>query len=181
MIKIRQGVFETNSSSMHSIALRNYKPKMNGPDYWRDFYIKRDALDMWWSFDDLLFGRGFDILFEPSTRLAYAIASLATRYKPDYSIDEKASQEAADSIVQQLKIPGVNRIILPTDWNDEICFGSVDHQSYGVLKNFLEDAGKTLYEFVYDDNILVIIDGDERPHRVVYPEHVALFERTIDD
>ena len=41
-------------------------------------------------------------------------------------------------------------------------YGDVDHQSYGTLKNFLEDKKISLQEFLTCRKYIVICDGDER-------------------
>ena len=39
--------------------------------------------------------------------------------------------------------------------------GSIDHQSSGLLKNFLKEKGITLREFLSNKRYIIVIDGDE--------------------
>lgn len=41
------------------------------------------------------------------------------------------------------------------------CYGCVDHQSYGLLQEFLKKKGISLEEFLTNKKYIVVIDGDE--------------------
>ena len=41
-------------------------------------------------------------------------------------------------------------------------FGSIDHQSVGTLRRFLEKNGLTLRDYLLRKDVIVLIDGDER-------------------
>lgn len=41
------------------------------------------------------------------------------------------------------------------------CYGCVDHQSYGLLQDFLKKKGISLEEFLTNKKYIVVIDGDE--------------------
>lgn len=47
------------------------------------------------------------------------------------------------------------------DFYDEVCYGSVDHQSERLLQNFLKDTGTSLEDFLTMPKYVVLIDGDE--------------------
>lgn len=47
------------------------------------------------------------------------------------------------------------------DFYDEVCYGSVDHQSAYLLQNFLKDTGTSLEDFLTMPKYVVLIDGDE--------------------
>jgi hypothetical protein len=46
-------------------------------------------------------------------------------------------------------------------WFDVPDFGTVDHQSSGLLKGFLRDNNLTLEDYLVRKDVVVIIDGDE--------------------
>lgn len=46
-------------------------------------------------------------------------------------------------------------------WFDVPQFGSIDHQSKGMLKNFLKNNNITLEDYLVRKDIIVVVDGDE--------------------
>lgn len=152
-LKIRSGVFETNSSSMHSVALLNRKNCMTASlgealeeDERMGFH---DGNITFHSEADLQFGWGFQIVDTFYGRLAYALAS----YGKD-SLD--AVVEAVHSIFSE-----VHGIELPTDsYSGEKTSGYLDHESYGTLQCHLSENGLILSDFLADRNTIIIIDND---------------------
>ncbi len=53
------------------------------------------------------------------------------------------------------------RVEIDRDFYDEICYGSVDHQSEFLLQNFLKDTGTSLEDFLTMPKYIVLVDGDE--------------------
>lgn len=52
--------------------------------------------------------------------------------------------------------------ISKTDFNHRVpYYGNIDHQSFGLLQNFLESENITLVDFLGNRKYVVIIDGDE--------------------
>ncbi len=152
MINVRNGVFETNSSSCHSIVIKKgggETPDKIDPD-WRVY----DDGDLYIYEDNIEFSRSpFDVLCDWYHKMCYAIASY--------------EEEGFDRI-ESLVIKHVNKvkfIRLPLTWNDENqpvpYYGYVDHQSLGLLENFLRKNNVTLEDFIFNDKYIVIIDGDE--------------------
>ena len=81
-LTIRNNVWETNSSSMHSIAVLNNTGQYTHDEMLDDLYIHNGKWDIW-SDDDLSFGRyPFKILTSFKDKLCYAIASFAGSYTP---------------------------------------------------------------------------------------------------
>lgn len=148
MIQFRSGVFETNSSSSHSIVVTKDEQPIGMIDpEWR---LNDGELDLWYT-DDLEFGRSpFDILVDWYGRLRYAIASVGEIYM--------------DEIVAACKrhLKGFHHIKLPKDrYDDGDYYGYVDHQSIGLLRHTLRVHNITLDDFIFNDKYIVIIDGDE--------------------
>lgn len=204
-IKIRRGLFETNSSSMHSIVVvkpENIKEK----DYFKH-YAHNGKISLGYQASDTLnFGRSpFKILHTFMDKVKYAIASYATKEKFD-EINEYVKHFCNAELEEP--VDGRERFFFTTDlvrdengqipedhilydfqvfWDDnkkdwyrekdgdlperiydidwciinEPYYGSVDHQSAGLLNNFLIEQGITLKQFLENPKYIVLIDGDE--------------------
>ena len=155
MINIRRGVFETNSSSTHSIVMMK-NPEAQFPDNW--YQLSEDGGLILFE-DDLDFGWGPDILNDSFGRLCYAIASYGDK------------KEKMDEICELCKkhIPGFKSFCFMNDGYGRRSqyHGSIDHQSVGTLDGFLKSADVSLEDFIFNNRYLVIIDHDN---------HVSLFD-----
>lgn len=158
-ICVRNNVFETNSSSMHSIAIRN-------PKYFEEdeslIASKEDVIE---SFDSSLYFHidkkkttitrkeydkewhfvrwPFEILTEPDEKFVYAYASL--------HFDEHELLKLFDTIKENY-FPNLKKIDTGKDepYVDE-----------NILSPWLEANGKTYKDFIEDNSIIVVVDGDE--------------------
>lgn len=148
MVNIRKGSFETNSSSAHSIVITKHEVPYSANNDFRlnsNFLLVRPY--------NIEFGRTFDILADWYSRMCYAIASFGA--------------ERFDEIEAAIKkhFSNIEFIDLPTDpWGDEDdtpYYGSVDHQSMGLLESFLKKHNITIEDFIFNNHYVVIIDGDE--------------------
>jgi len=171
---IRHGVFETNSSSMHSIVVTKYDMMNKPTDKEEDAFLGHgNKLIIWGS--DLEFGRSpFEVLATPERKLHYAIASILSGAVYGHITEEgncddylSAKLNEFDELAMGL-FKGCKGIEYPlqTKYNDkeeweEPYLGFVDHDSDTLLTRFLESENITLYEFVSDPKYVVIIDGDE--------------------
>lgn len=169
---IRRGVFETNSSSMHSIVVTKENLIKN-----EDVYLRDGKLDIYDS--DLDFGRSpFEILSTPKRKLHYAIASILpksfyghiTKNEDDVPVADEylvGKFEEFDRLASRL-FDGCDGISYPTEtkhndkyeWDVAYC-GYVDHDSNSLLTRFLDKENITLYEFISNPKYIVVIDGDE--------------------
>lgn len=146
MIQIRKGVFETNSSSSHSIVItKENKPITEMVEY--KYLTDEGKMHLWES--ELSFGRTpFAILSDWQDRLCYAIAA-----KHDSLMNEIEDLCYAH-------IAGFTGFKFDkSNWGDGYEYGYVDHQSYGLLDELLKKT--TLEDFIFNDKYIVIIDGDE--------------------
>lgn len=152
MIKIRKGVFETNSSSMHSIAINTGVDKdtvLEEKEDYEGLFVDRDGVVKFYNVSKLSFGRWpFQILCTFEDKVKYTIASIGCieeiegivkEYYPDFD---------------HFEFPAIGK-------RNETFYGDVDHQSSGVLKNFLSTSGVSLKEFLTNERYMVIVDGDE--------------------
>lgn len=166
---IRKGVFETNSSSMHSIVVM--KNDVNIENQNDNVWIKDGKLQVFNS--DLRFGRSpFEILSTAERKLHYAMASSALtllHVAKDGNYDEYFSNKLRefDSIASKVfeNCVGIDYPTIPNGRNgrkwEQFDFGYVDHDSSELLTHFLDKEGISLYEFVSNPKYIVVIDGDE--------------------
>ena len=78
-MQVRTGMFETNSSSMHSLLIMKNRQTMTQKEIRDEFYLDED-----WHKDNTLrldsygndYGRGFDVLTSFRDKLSYALASM---------------------------------------------------------------------------------------------------------
>ena len=168
MIKIRKGVFETNSSSMHSIAINTGVDKdtvLEEKEDYEGFYVEPNGVVRFYNCQLLEFDRyPFQILTTFAEKIRYAIASIG-------------HIEEIEAIVKEY-YPNFDHFEFPVHYSDgEAYCGSVDHQSSGVLKDFLSTSGVTLKEFLTNEKYMVIVDGDEycefdklASHHIINPD-----------
>ena len=145
---VRFGAFETNSSSMHSIIVVG---KQNSNDNFTDGLKIIDGKLIIDDMYDIEFYRApFEILSTFKEKLMYAIAA--------YPEDEVIKA------VGELII--VKKIVYPNAWwfgesKPHKFYGDIDHQSVGVLQNFLARKHINLRDFLTQEKYMVVIDGDE--------------------
>ena len=169
MKQIRRCVFETNSSSSHSIVILKTTSSENKDKYFTTYlsHYNDYLLSPWDS--ELQFERSpFDILATFKQKLYDAIAyygkkkfdelnNLAIKYLED---------EEGNHLCRGIELPRVRAC----DWDDKSdideegkipYYGNVDHQSSELLELMLKKEEMTLEQFLLDPTCIVIIDGDE--------------------
>ena len=165
--QIRNGVFETNSSSMHSLVIRKSDEHYTDEELHEHLWLYDGV---WKIYDDdrLTFGRyPFNCLCTFESKVRYAIASLC-----GYRRDAAEKFEEIKNLVLEI-IPDCCDIELPKifiyKYDDEdddegeideerISYGSVDED---ILTPFLENENISLKEFLTNKKYVVIVDGDE--------------------
>lgn len=156
--QIRSSVFETNSSSMHSLVVKREDNYYADNELREHLWLRDDGTWNIWDDDRITFGRyPFMCLNTFESKVRYAIASLCG-WRDD--ADEKFKE--IESLVIEI-IPECTSIKLPKvhywyDDNRKISYGSVDED---VLSPFLRAEGISLKEFLTNKRYVVIIDGDE--------------------
>lgn len=167
IIKKRINVFETNSSSCHSLAIRDNIDTLE--DARTDNYVNSIAElveeltpehNLKFEYEEELeFGWGPEVKSSVRDKIAYAIAS-------EYDIEE------IEEIIRR-HIPEFNRIKLLTikeTWRrdeksldpDALYTGYVDHDSLGTLQSYLGRNSISLEEYIFNSNLAMIIDNDNR-------------------
>lgn len=141
MFNIRRNVFETNSSSSHSISIKSNSEEL-APNY---IYIDEDNI---MHVDLGEFGWGYEEYTDQHNKLSYVITMLYERYGSDFCECNEFEQLREDLINYS------GCIDLVIDSYD----GYVDHQS---VCSILEDYPVENYiNFIYNPNIKLIIDND---------------------
>lgn len=154
MLQTRKNVFETNSSSTHSITL-------GGGEYLMDTslvpneegFIDIPAYEFGWEYD--------------TYRYAEAKASYALIYCLDWSGDNKDKHLSVliDVIKDQTGAIGIKWSETQKSSWDFYPHGYIDHQSVegGRLDYLFEDA-ETLRRFIFDEHSVLITDSDNYDH-----------------
>ena len=162
MKKIRNGVFETNSSSMHSICINNGDTGNPFPDY--EFYVNKDGTIK--IYNKLYFGRyPFEFLATVYDKTRYAIASYG---EERFEEIQDIFADAYNAINRETYFSEFDMPKTTWDWRTGkdldtpvVEYGNIDHQSYGLLDRFLKKYKVTLKEFITNPKYVVVIDGDE--------------------
>jgi hypothetical protein len=147
---IRHEVFETNSSSMHSLSIsaaRDYTYPSG-----KTYVIIAEE-----------YGWSGPTLREPEEKLSYLMALVASSTGINWAIEEKGVKF---SIKEFLRLPEIKKIVNAVkDHGSDIIykksssgFGSVDHQSVCNLDSFLN--GIDLEEFIFNSKYEIVITND---------------------
>lgn len=167
MILIRAGVFETNSSSAHSLAYKNtvlrdynYKPKDDLCFAIKELHLTKKPKEYeMYSYMPLYFdeyGWGFDVLSSPAEKLSYLMSSVY-QYKTWGVIKE-------DPFFKQV-IQWLNELDIVVNLPEQYCDSSevdaeINHQSYDVVT---KDMFKTKYDlltYLFNNDIVIHIEND---------------------
>lgn len=150
-IQIRQGVFETNSSSMHSLCILNHSNKNI------DTYTNKIDENGIWKFEEgeLDFYRyPFRFLRTFEDKVKYAIADYCGLDR-----DYKSICEDISPIIDVVKKYNLNFVRFEFAESDgEIDTGGTDDYA---LNSWLGNNSITLEEFLINPRYAVICDGDE--------------------
>ena len=172
MLQIRQSVFETNSSSTHSIVVSTGKKIQKPLNQYETYYATYEDGILRLSKDNN-FGWGWEVLTEWTDKFAYAVAELRFR-----------TEELEDILYKVKERLGCTEIVIPerTLWNDqsktEPDYGYIDHQSHGTLLCFLNETRTDVIDFIFDDRYSVVLDNDNN-YGDFYDEFIAKNE--LDD
>lgn len=162
MRQIRSGVFETNSSSTHSVSVRCGKGlQQNWMPVGNDGYIHASLDEFGWEIETY---RDQDAKLSYLLTMAYmknppSVHSWSDEYsKPDdikRFMKTKDFKMISDAVA---KYAGCKGVML-----DGIDGGYIDHQShedYMTTQEFLDEYGVDVIEFVYGRGVYVHTDND---------------------
>ena len=166
MIQIRKNVFETNSSSTHSLVISKKERSY-------DYHLPVDAGVLTIPFGE--FGWGPDILVAPIEKLAYLVTDRCGLYDIPEELknaDDDAiycfimeESEAVRDIVEVVKrcCPEVEevRFELGDRWNP---FGYIDHQSQGTSY----EVDLSIEDLIFSNKVIIMVDNDNSCHYEEY-------------
>lgn len=164
---IRNGVFETNSSSAHSLAYGTSKiirgsswGSPNETDLSNPMYRLDKVPDHYrnYTFYEWLgeFGWGYDVLTTPQEKFSYLLTQMADTSE---ELHESTDYETIKEMVEDIGCEIVR-------CNDQD--GYVDHESYGIVKPSLFKSKKDLITYLFNDNIRVYIENDNDEYQEWY-------------
>ena len=186
---IRNGVFETNSSSAHSLAykntvLRDYRCQTKGIPYFSDkrFHLTKKPYDYrLYSFMPLYFdeyGWEFDVLSTPASKLSYLMSSVY-QYKTWGVIKEDPFFKQVMQWLDELCV----RVDLPEEYGDSSTVDAyVDHQSWGVVDKSMFQTREDLLTYLFNDDIVVHTENDNSDNMqnwVDAPDHTINYQQAM--
>lgn len=163
MKNIRTAVFETNSSSMHSLAIRG-KDEISRPGQLRGYFGE--------------YGWGYETLNTCDEKLSYVLTALASLSEADEC--KLGMQEACKRLEGFKYFQWLNEMV--KDYTGNVIdmdyegggwypFGYIDHQSWNYAETHPEpltafwsnekaDFQTKMRDFIFNDKYTVIIDND---------------------
>ena len=178
MKKIRFGVFETNSSSSHSLSF-NGECMIPEEDRKSVFPLEYDLESSCDVIKILLieceFGRDFDIYTDPWNKLKYLVMMVVELECRKFTTLDEIYETEGFKLIQD-NVP--HKIVVVDDTFGPVTYtfkngeqrtylehaGYIDHQSctdnYSKLKDFFHHWGIDVSKFLYNSDINLIIDSD---------------------
>lgn len=169
-IQIRNGMFETNSSSMHSVVVTSNEEIYSEKEIRKDFYIHKDWKINIYDWQSLLFGRNpFRLLTTFKDKLNLVIAHMFGGYTlPDPSAIDKFVSELKELLTKYYPEIGKSfaGIKFPDspwmgDEEEGYYYGDIDHDSIDLLPSILKSENITWQDFVIHKKYIYVVDGDE--------------------
>ena len=154
--KIRRSVFETNSSSVHSVTVvgsNNSEYNYRGLPVLSDGYVHTTGGEFGWE---------VQTYSDPIHKLEYIVTMLHQVYRADTceALMELAEfKELSDLIANVCSCNGLLVDCKDGYWD----MGYIDHQScegYTNLDEFLDNYSVTLEEFIFNPNVQLHTDND---------------------
>lgn len=169
---IRNGVFETNSSSAHSLSFGTSKIVRGAgwglppdeTDFSNPLYHLSEVPEYYKSgtliaqIDD--FGWGYDELDTAQQKFEYLLATLG------YTLDEVFKHPFYEQIKEWLFELGIN--ISEDSYESGYDQGYIDHQSHGVITESLFKTKEDLITYLFNDNLVIHIENDNDEYQEWY-------------
>lgn len=178
--QIRRNVFETNSSSMHSLVIKKKSEYFTEDEVRADLYVNKEGLIRNYK-NDNYFGRSpFQVLATLGDKANYVLASMCNYkdddiytevcntirefipefkgYDVDLCTDTRSKKYSTEEDIK--KYYGEGNYVEKDDewivWGYDL--GGVDED---ILTDFLEKENITIAEFLKNKRYVVVVDGDE--------------------
>lgn len=154
MRTIRRGVFETNSSSMHSITISG-----------KDNYTRKIGVDGVINATCDEFGWGEDTFYDSHTKLSYVLTRIG-QVENCNNLDELRQSRYFNLLKEMIKEYSgeVLEVICVGDMYDDL--GYIDHQSSDTLEEeglWVDDETQwkfNMMDFIYNSKYVLNIDND---------------------
>ena len=186
MKQTRHNIFETNSSSTHSVSLTNISSDI--PNFEQlESYV--DPADHYIHIKFGEFGWGYDEYTDAYTKLQYLLNMIMDTHKGEfchegevsiedfYNLDEFILLEStiADCVQNCKGFCIYDDGIVKHSYDSEDADGNpckryyvsyngyIDHQSYedyNCMMDFLNEWDTTIEDFVFNENVMLVIDND---------------------
>ena len=163
---IRRGVFETNSSSMHSISLGNLNE-----EYTSDSLVVDENNNVVAEGGE--FGWEIETFRYAGIKLSYLVTYLFGSYEP---IDEKfveehtnfidpdvltdKKREMFDKLERVIKEETGGNLCVKCMTNNYYQCGYIDHQSIDVPEEILKGSEDTIKNFIFNKKSILVTDND---------------------
>ncbi len=181
MKQIRNNIFETNSSSTHSVSLTNMSSDILNFEQ-LDSYV--DQADHYIHIEFGEFGWGYDEYVDAYMKLQYLLTMIMELHRNElltfddfYNLDEFILVECivTENVKDCKGICIANDCFKRNSYDSEDKDGNpitkywnsfngyIDHQSYEdyeTLADFLDNWCVTLEDFIFNENVELIIDND---------------------
>lgn len=166
MITKRRNIFETNSSSCHSLSVSNTDPQTT-KQYIEKYKKIYSGTQVHMNFGE--YGFGPDELHGFIEKLRYMLTMIATHHGGNYgtaqieTLKNVKEHKVFNLLIQIIKNELNADFITTLPWSDSINFGYVDHDSTGILDHLLyesEEQYEKIVEYLFNDEIIVNIDGN---------------------
>lgn len=145
-VQVRQGVFETNSSSSHSITISTEKNALYDtiiPDADGVLHLSAGGYN---------FGWGYEEYTTPHAKLDYCLSDL---------------ENVRDPLVRLNYLAMLHTMLLEHTGAKSIChdhgtegYSEIDHQSVGTAIESAFVSEQTLKDFIFNPKSILIIDND---------------------
>ena len=157
MLQVRKNVFETNSSSTHSLVISK-------KDREYDYCLPvEDDGTLVVTFGE--FGWGPEVLAQPIEKLTYLVTDRCNLYDLSEE-DPHEGEELQEFIKSDENIQEIIEVVKSCcpdvqDIRFELCdswdpFGYVDHQSQGTSY----ESGLSIEEIIFSNKVIILIDND---------------------
>jgi hypothetical protein len=156
MYQIRRGVFETNSSSSHSISI-------SCSDHFSDLFANVVKGGVVYG-TGLEFGWGYDIYSSANIKLQYLITGIFSSCSSQLDVEDKKENNSYYKMLKDVIKEYTNYELKIVDFDNikekkYYPYGYIDHQSYGEYAMAF-DSKNTLANFLFNPQSTLIIDND---------------------
>ncbi len=160
--KIRRGVFETNSSSTHSICI--FTPKTLA--VLDRLPVDHDGICRIFGGE---FGWEFETHYSPITKASYCLTYAKTVTDATYLPKNMKAEEVSQNLCDMLKNVIEDHMKVPVEFcpieNDYYTWGYIDHQSHIGESNACREAfadKQSLRNFIFNPESFLVTDNDNR-------------------